>query len=83
MDQSPLRIVYTFSQDDQHWLRRFAVDIPSFWDGHSVAPAVNDALRIGGRQFTINGRVWEEDEQGILLRLILSSAFAESDTIFS
>ena len=47
-----------------------------------MAPATQDVLRIGGRQFEVKGRMWEHDEAGTILRLFLSSAFAESDTVF-
>jgi hypothetical protein len=41
-----------------------------------------DALRIGGRQFVVQGRVWEHDGSTPVLRLYLSSGHAESDTVF-
>ena len=41
-----------------------------------------DAIRIGGRQFIIQGRVWEHDGGTPVLRLMLSSGHAESDTVF-
>jgi hypothetical protein len=82
MDQQPLRIVLTFEPDDQAWMRRSSIVAPKFWDGHAVAPATNDVLRFGGRQFTVKGRVWEQDAAGTILRLQLSSAYAESDTVF-
>jgi hypothetical protein len=77
-----LRIVLAFSPEDMAWLRRSQIAVPAFWDGHVVAPAVDDVLRIGGRQFTVKGRLWEHDGSGPLLRLFLSSAQAESDTVF-
>jgi len=77
-----LRIVLAFSPEDMAWLRRSQIIVPAFWDGHPVAPAVDDVLRIGGRQFTVKGRLWEHDDTGPLLRLFLSSAQAESDTVF-
>ena len=82
MDAQGLRIVLAFSPDDQAWLRRSSVVVPQFWEGHSVAPAVDDVLRIGGRQFTVKGRLWEHDGNGVVLRLFMSSAQAESDTVF-
>jgi hypothetical protein len=47
-----------------------------------VPPATGDVLRIGGRQFLIKGRLWEQDGSGVVLRLFLSSAYAQSDTVF-
>jgi len=78
----PLRVVLVFSVDDQAWIRRSSVVVPRFWEGHHIAPAVGDVLRIGGRQFTVKGRVWEQDASGTILRLQLSDAYAESDTVF-
>lgn len=82
MDPQAIRIVLAFSPEDQAWLRRTSITVPKFWDGHVVAPATQDVLRIGGRQFEVKGRMWEHDEAGTILRLFLSSAFAESDTVF-
>jgi hypothetical protein len=82
MDQLPLRIVLAFSPDDQAWIRRSKIVVPQFFEGHTVAPATEDVLRIGGRQFTVSGRLWEHDGSGIILRLFLGSAHAESDTVF-
>ena len=82
MNAPALRIVLTFSPDDAAWLRRSSIVVPSFWDGHTVAPMEGDVLRIGGRQFTVKGRLWEHDGAGTLLRLFMSSAQAESDTVF-
>jgi len=82
MEQQPFRIVLTLSPDDQAWMRRSSIVVPRFWDGHAVAPAAGDVLRIGGRQFTVKGRMWEHDGTGTILRLYLSSAYAESDTSF-
>jgi hypothetical protein len=80
--QQDLRIVLAFSSDDQAWIRRSSISVPSFWEGHTTAPIVGDLLRIGGRQFTIQGRAWEHDGVATVLRLFLSSARAESDTVF-
>jgi hypothetical protein len=80
--QQDFRIVLAFSSDDQAWIRRSAIVVPPFWEGHTVAPLVGDLLRIGGRQFTIQGRAWEHDGTAAILRLFLSSARAESDTVF-
>ena len=82
MDPQNLRIQIVFTQDDQAWIRRTAVDVPRFWEGHTVAPAVGDVMRIGGRQFVLENRVWEHDVAGPLLRLFLSSGHAQSDTSF-
>ena len=82
MDQQNLRIILAFSADDQAWVRRSSVVVPKFWQGHTVAPASGDALRIGGRQFIVQARVWEHDGNTPVLRLFLSSGHAESDTVF-
>jgi hypothetical protein len=82
MSTSELRILMTFSTDDQAWLRRNSVAVPAFFQGHAVAPAQGDALRIAGRQFLVQARVWEHDDEGPLLRLFLSDAHAQSDTVF-
>ena len=82
MDAQPLHIVTTFSPDDQAWLRRSGIVVPKYWDGHSTAPLTGDALRVGGRQFIVQARIWEHDDTGPLLRLLLSSGHAESDTVF-
>lgn len=82
MSTPSLRTVLSFSTDDQAWLRRSGIAVPSFWDGHGVAPAQGDAVRIGGRQFLIQARVWEHDADGPLLRLFVGGAHAQSDTVF-
>ena len=82
MDQQNLRIVLAFSLEDQAWLRRSSILVPKYWAGHSVAPAAGDALRIGGRQFVVQARVWEHDGSIPILRLFLSGGHAESDTVF-
>lgn len=82
MEPQSLRIVPAFSPDDQAWIRRSSIVVPQFWQGHGVAPITGDVLRVGGRQFTVKGRMWEQDESGTTLRLHLSGAFAESDTVF-
>jgi hypothetical protein len=82
MDSPTLRIVPTFSLDDQAWLRRSSLAVPKFWDGHGVAPQAGDVVRVGGRQFTIEGRIWEHDGNVPVLRLFLGSGRAESDTVF-
>ena len=82
MDPQNLKIILAFSLDDQAWIRRSQIVVPKFWSGHGVAPAAGDALRIGGRQFVVQGRVWEHDGATPVLRLYLSSGHAESDTVF-
>jgi len=82
MDQQDIRIVLAFSVDDQAWLRRSSIPVPRFWSGHSVPPVAGDALRVGGRQFIIQARVWEHDGQFPVLKLYLSGGHAESDTVF-
>lgn len=83
MSQQPLRIVFAFSPDDQAWIRRSAIAVPPFWQGHSVAPMRGDVVRIGGRQFLIQGRVWEHDGDAPILRLFVGDAQAQSDTVFA
>ena len=58
------------------------IAIPPFWDGHAVAPAKGDLVRLGGRQFLIRGRVWEHDAEGPVLKLYVGDAQAPSDTTF-
>jgi hypothetical protein len=82
MSSDPLRIVLHFSADDQIWMRQNKVAVPKFWSGHSVPPAQGDVLRISGRQFLVQARVWEHDGEMPLLRLFLGNAHAQSDTIF-
>jgi hypothetical protein len=82
METQQLRIVLGFSPEDQAWIRRSKVEVPKFWVGHDVAPATGDVLRVGGRQFLIKGRLWEQEGPEIVLRLFLSSAYAQSDTVF-
>ena len=36
----------------------------------------------GGRQFTVQGRLWEQDGEGTVLRVFVGSAHAESDSVF-
>lgn len=82
MDLAEVKIVPVFNADDQAWIRRTSVEVPRFWHGHSVAPALGDVLRVGGRQFVIQARVWEHDGNAPLLRLYLGSGHALSDTTF-
>jgi hypothetical protein len=76
------RILLAFSADDQTWLRQSKTQVPAFWSGHSLAPQLGDALRVGGRQFMVKGRVWEHDGQGPVLRVLLDGGHAVSDTVF-
>ena len=57
MAQQDLRIVLSFSPEDQAWLRISSIAVPRFFDDHAVAPATGDALRVGGRQFIVQGRI--------------------------
>jgi hypothetical protein len=82
MNPTPLRIVLGFNAEDQAWLRQSKAVVPSFWQGHSAAPAHGDVVRIAGRQFVIQGRVWEHDGDSPVLRLIVGHAHAQSDTVF-
>lgn len=82
MPTDPLRYALSFAPDDQAWLRRGQIPVPPFFQGHAVAPLQGDVLRIAGRQFEVQGRVWEHDADGPLLRLFLSNAHAQSDTVF-
>lgn len=82
MAQSPLRILLSFTDEDQTWMRVSSVPVPRFFEGHSEVPAAGDALRIGGRQFVVQARIWEHDGMAPTLRLLLSSGHAASDTVF-
>ena len=82
MIQQDIKVVPVFTPDDQAWIRRTAIQVPQFWQGHTVAPALGDVLRIGGRQFVIQARVWEHDGVLPVLRLFLGSSHAQSDTTF-
>jgi hypothetical protein len=82
MDQQALRIVLAFAPDDQAWIRMSSVTVPKFWQGHDAVPLAGDVLRVGGRQFVIQGRAWEHDGTVPVLRLFLSGGHAESDTVF-
>ena len=82
MTTDNIRITLVFPTDDQAWIRRSGIVVPEFWAGHSVAPALGDVLRIGGRQFIIQARVWEHDGTMPLLRLFVGSGHAQSDTTF-
>jgi hypothetical protein len=82
MGSSNLRVMLVFSTDDQAWIRREQIKVPQFWEGHAVPPAQGDVIRIGGRQFLIQGRVWEHDGGSTVLRLFVGNAHAQSDTVF-
>ncbi|WP_298827284.1 hypothetical protein [uncultured Piscinibacter sp.] len=82
MTQQSLRIALAFTDEDQTWLRVSSVSVPKFFEGHSELPATGDALRIGGRQFIVQARIWEHDGLSPSLRLLLSSGHAPSDTVF-
>ncbi len=82
MPESTLRVSLVFAPDDQAWLRREQVNVPAFWQGHAVPPAAGDVLRIAGRQFLVQGRAWEHDGQGPVLRVFVGNAHAQSDTVF-
>ena len=82
MEPQDIQIAPVFTTDDAAWIRRSAIDVPAFWRGHEVAPATGDVLRIGGRQFVIEARVWEHDGSLPVLKLYLSSGRAQSDTTF-
>jgi hypothetical protein len=43
---------------------------------------VGDVIRVGGRQFAIEARVWEHDGVSPVLRLFVGSSHARSDTTF-
>jgi hypothetical protein len=78
MSQPQIELV--FNKDDQAWLRREQIAVPKFWQGHDASPLVGDVVRLGGRQFVIEARVWEHESGAPLLRLFVSDARAESDT---
>jgi hypothetical protein len=82
MNPTPLRVVLVFSPEDQAWIRRAALTVPDFWQGHGVPPAMGDEFRLGGRQFTIQGRLWAQEGEVTLLRVFVGSAHAESDSVF-
>ena len=82
MSPQDLRIVMEFTPEDRAWIRISKISVPPFWQGHAVAPALGDVLRVGGRQFTVDARVWEHDGAAPMLRLYLGSGHAQSDTTF-
>ena len=82
MSEQEIRIVLVFGTEDQAWIRLSKIEVPQFWAGHGVAPATGDVVRVGGRQFGIEARVWEHDGTRPMLRLYLSGSHARSDTTF-
>ena len=82
MTEQDVRIVLEFTPEDRTWIRITKVDVPRFWQSHSIAPALGDVVRVGGRQFVIDARVWEHDGAATTLRLYLGSGHAQSDTTF-
>lgn len=82
MNPANLRIVLTFTPEDAAWLRRGQHAVPKYWDGHATPPLAGDVIRLAGRQFLIQGRAWEHDSDGPLLRVFVGAAHAHSDTIF-
>jgi hypothetical protein len=82
MTSPDLRIVLEFGTEDRTWIRINRVDVPPFWRGLSAVPATGDVLRVGGRQFLVQGRAWEHDGTQTLLRIFLGSSHAHSDTVF-
>jgi hypothetical protein len=80
MSQQGLVVSLVFNADDQAWIRREGIVVPRFWQGHTMAPAVGDVVRFGGRQFVIQARVWESEGSAPVLRLFVGDARAESDT---
>ena len=82
MNPTSLRVVLVFNAEDQAWIRRSALTVPDFFQGHGVPPAMGDEFRLGGRQFTIQGRMWAQDDAGTVLRVFVGSAHAESDSVF-
>lgn len=82
MNHTQLRIVLAFSADDQAWIRQNKITVPKFWDNHAVPPLQGDVIRVAGRQFLIQGRVWEHDGTAAVLRIFVGNAHAESDTVF-
>ena len=81
-EQTPLRTVLIFGAEDQAWIRQSKAIVPAFWQGHRVAPAQGDVVRIAGRQFLIQARVWEHDGESTVLKLFVGQAHAHSDTVF-
>lgn len=82
MSQHELHVALIFSAEDQAWLRRGGIKVPRFWEGHGIAPATGDVVRIGGKQFVVEARVWEHDGERPVLQLYLSDGHAQSDTTF-
>jgi hypothetical protein len=79
---SDLRIVMEFNTEDRTWIRLNKVAVPALWQGHGIAPALSDVVRLGGRQFVIEARVWEHDGTQPVMRLFMGGGHAHSDTTF-
>jgi len=82
MSQQALQVILVFGTEDQAWIRREGIVVPRFWEGHHATPVVGDVVRLGGRQFVIQARVWESDGGSTALRLFVGDARAQSDTSF-
>jgi len=82
MSEQGLQVSLVFNADDQAWIRREGIVVPRFWQGHAATPAVGDVVRLGGRQFVIQTRVWERAGELTVLRLFVGDARAQSDTSF-
>jgi hypothetical protein len=76
------RIVLAFTTEDSAWLKRNQHAVPRYWEGHGAPPLAGDVIRLGGRQFLIQGRAWEHDADGPLLRVFVGDSHAHSDTVF-
>jgi hypothetical protein len=76
------RILLAFTPEDLAWIRRSKQLVPKYWEGHGAPPLTGDVLRFGGRQFLIQGRAWEHDADGPLLRVFVGGSHAHSDTVF-
>jgi hypothetical protein len=76
------RIALTFTAEDLAWIKRQQTPVPRFWQGHDAPPLTGDVIRLGGRQFLIQGRAWEHDADGPLLRIFVGASHAHSDTVF-
>jgi hypothetical protein len=82
MSQAHPRIVLAFTAEDTAWLKRNQHAVPRYWEGHAAPPLTGDVIRLGGRQFLIQGRAWEHDADGPLLRVFVGASHAHSDTVF-
>jgi hypothetical protein len=82
MNQEKIRVVLAFRADDQAWIRQSKIAIPKYWEDHSIPPAQGDVIRIAGRQFLVQARVWEHDGETTVLKIFVGNAHAQSDTVF-